>query len=348
MEGVPNDGTPLQEVVQHVPTLQGKPPFPDFIDNTARSDFILCPRKFFYSFIFSLAPAAPSIHLHAGGAFAKGLEVARTAYWEHKQSVGEAKRLGLQAIIKTYGAFVAPPTKQGDKSLENVIKAFDSYMLRYPLDRDIIRPYRTDSGRYMIEFTFAMPTEVLNPSTGQPILYKGRADMIGTVDDQSLWITDEKTATQLGEQWANNWELDSQFTGYIAAARSYGYNVAGALVRGVGLLKTKISHAEAQVYRGTWEVERWWAQLQKDLRRMVAAYKAWDFDYALSKSACNAFGGCSFAPLDKSPNPEKWLNQYRIRVWDPTKPDFGENLLSNPALTQTPNDDIVIDLKELM
>lgn len=343
-----NEGSndrPLQLSV--LPTRHTRPPFPDYVDNSARSDFIKCPTKWMYSFLLSLAGAAPSIHLHAGGAFAKGLEVARRKYWEEGADIGEAKRAGLQAIIAAYGAFVAPATRQGDKSLDGVIRAFDSYMKQYPLDTDPIKPLKTASGRCMIEFTFSIPTEVKNPSTGNPILLTGRSDMIGTIFD-TVCITDEKTTTQLGESWSNQWKLDSQPTTYIFAAKHYGWPVTGALIRGVGLLKTKITHAEVQVFRGQWEIDRWWEQYNKDLRKMVAAYEAFDFDKALDKFQCNAYGGCPFLLLCDSPEPERWLNQYRIRVWNPLAKDFGENLLQNPVITAQPNDDLVIDLKDLM
>lgn len=328
-------------------TLQGKPPFPDIVDNTQRSAFLKCPTSWVRAHCFNLAPASPSIHLHAGGAFARGLEVVRRKFWDEGVEVSEAKRAGLEATIQFYGAFAAPPTRQGDKSLDNVIRALDSYLIRYPVDKDPIKPFRTASGKHMVEFTFSIPTEVKNPSTGNPILYGGRCDMIGDLHG-SLFVTDEKTATQLGENWANNWKLDSQFTGYIHAARTHGHPVAGALIRGVGLLKTKISHAEAQVYRAQWEVDRWWVQLNKDLGRMVQSYSDWDFDLALDKAACNAFGGCQFVPLCESPDPEKWMNLYRIRKWNPLAKDFGENLLENPHLQQAANDTLEIDLKDLM
>jgi hypothetical protein len=300
-----------------------------------------------YSFLFSIAGAAPSVHLHAGGSFARGLEVARKAFWQDGKPVAEAKRDGLQALIQFYGPFVPPETKQGDKSLDNVILAYDSYLQRYPLDKDPIRPFKAADGRYMIEFTFSIPTEVLNPSTGMPILYAGRCDMIGTLYD-SLFVTDEKTATQLGDAWASQWDLESQFTGYIFAAQQHGFPVAGALIRGIGLLKTKITHAEAQLYRKTWEIERWWKQLQRDISRMVQQYNEFDFDMALAKGACAAYGGCSFKILCQSPEPEKWMNQYRIRRWDPRAKDHGENLLETAPLEQKPNDDLSIDFDKLL
>lgn len=343
------------------------PPFPSLVDNTMRGDFIQCPRKWMYSFLHSLAPAAPNVHLHAGGAFAKGLEVARRSFYEHGTTEAEALRAGLEALMVFYGPVEFPPTRSGDKSLDNVIKAFDSYMRRYRLGIDPLHPHVGADGKPMIEFNFSIITEVTNPTcshcgyltnpvtavacvkcsgTLDPILFGGRCDLIGEMH-KVLYVTDEKTASQLGDTWAAQWDLESQFTGYCAAAREYGYPVAGAVVRGIGLLKTKISHAEAIISRAPWQIERWWVQLHRDLRRMVAAYLEGYFDYALSKNACAAYGGCGFKLMCQSPEPERWLNQYRTRVWNPLAKDFGENLLENPLLKEGPNEELSIDLDDL-
>lgn len=324
----------------------GKPPFPDKTDNTMRGEWVRCQTAWLRSFLYCLASPAPNIHLHAGGTFAKGLEVARRSFHDKGSSVPEALRDGLAAIIKTYGNFVPVETKQGDKSLDNVIKAYDAYFQRYPLDTDVLQTFRAADGKLMVEFTFALPTEVKNPSTGDPILYCGRFDRLATRGD-ALFVTDEKTATQLGEQWAAQWDLESQFTGYHYAARQYGYPVAGCTVRGVGLLKTKITFAETTLHKGQWALDRWWEQLHKDLKKMVRAWEDWDFDLALAKGACAAYGGCAYKIMCESPEPERWLNQYRIRKWDPLAQDHGENLLANPALEKQASEDLVIDLDKL-
>lgn len=329
--------------------LREKPPFPDLIDNSSRAAFVKCPRSWMYGYLYSLTGLAPSVHLHAGGAFAKGLEVARKSYWQDGNPVAEAVRDGLGALIQAYGSFVPAPTRTGDKSLENVIRAYDKYLRElYPLDRDLLKPFKGPDDKYMIEFTFAIPTEIKNPSTGQPILYGGRADQIGFMHD-ALWVADEKTTGSLGESWADNWLLDSQFTGYCAAARGHGFPVAGAIVRGMGLLKRSITHQEVMCYRPDWMIDRWWWQLHRDLKRMVAAWEEFEFDYALSKDACASFGGCTFLPMCRSPHPEQWLNQYRIRRWDPLSKDFGEKLLEHPGVENKPgSDDLEINIKDLM
>lgn len=318
-----------------------KLPFPALIDNTMRSDFIGCASKFYWGFIEKLAPITPSIHLHAGGAFAAGLESARRSFYEEGNNESIARRDGLQRLIEFYGPIEAPITRSGDKSLENVIRAYDSYMERYRLGVDPIKPFMVN-GKAMVEFSFAIPLEIKHPVSGDPILYGGRSDMIGVMHD-SLWVTDEKTASALGESWASQWDLDSQFTGYIVAAQLHGYPVAGALVRGVGLLKTKITHQEVHVHRSSWAIERWWQQIHRDVKRMIQSWEEGYWDKALSKSVCAAYGGCPFKMLTEAPEPEQYIPiYYRHRDWNPLAKDSGENLLANPQMQDS--SDVAPDL----
>src|SRR3990172_5087025 len=102
-------------------------------------------------------------------------------------------------------------------------------------------------GEFGIEFSFAAAIpEVKHPETGDPILFCGRFDQLAEYN-KMLFVEDEKTTTSLGEQWRNNWDLDSQFTGYVWGAKQFGLPVVGAIVRGIGLLKTKTTHQEVIV-----------------------------------------------------------------------------------------------------
>lgn len=318
------------------------PPFPELVDNTMRGNYLQCPKRFEWAHIHQLAPMAPSIHLHAGGAFAAGIEVCKRTFYEQGKSAEESLRLGLEALIGFYGPVKAPETKTGDKSCDNVIRAFDSYFTQqYPLGRDLLRPHIAANGKAMLEFTFALPTEVEHPQTGDPILYGGRADAINDFG-QSLMVSDEKTASQLGEQWARKWNLEAQFTGYVRAALQFGIPVAGVVVRGVGLLKTKITHQEALVYRSQWVVDRWWDQLQFEIQDMVDNWKKKRFRYAQHKDVCGAYGGCEFEMLCTSQEPARFVPiHFRKRVWDPMAKDNGEKLLERPELLEQVQEDTI-------
>lgn len=111
--------------------------------------------------------------------------------------------------------------------------------------------------------------------------------------------------------------MRSQFTGYAWAARQSGLPIAGIIVRGISILKTKYDHAQVITYRQPWMIDRWEKQVLRDLTRMEQMWEEGYFDYNLDES-CNGYSGCLFRRVCLSNNPEVWLeNDYERRVWDP-------------------------------
>ena len=291
-----------------------RPLFPPWVDSTMLSTFRSCPRKAFYQYIQHWKPQTDSVHLVAGGAFAKGIEHARKAFFEEGMSREDAGALGLQALIAAYGDFDCPPDSA--KSLERTAGALEFYLDQYPLGQDGATPSTFPGGRLGIEFSFAEPLDVRHPTTGDPILYTGRADMVAEYAG-GQYVFDEKTTSQLGASWPRQWELRSQFTGYVWAAQRTGLNIQGAVVRGISILKTKYDTLQSITYRSPYEIERWYEQVQRDLRRMIRCWEEgywdWDLDHA-----CSEYGGCQFTEVCKSSEPDKWLPmRFTPRVWDP-------------------------------
>lgn len=323
-----------------------RPMFPHTIDSTILAAFRSCPQKAFRAYIQHWKPKEESVHLVAGGAFAKGIEVARRAYFEGVQVVGKtenvfdeatgqykrkvtwdddgptivpgqaevAQELGLAACMVAYGDFECPPDSA--KSLERTVGALEFYYSQYPFGADGATPITFADGRRGIEFSFAEPLDFRHPVTGDPVLYTGRADMIAE-HSNGIYVFDEKTTTQLGATWPRQWELRSQFTGYIWAAQRAGINTNGAWVRGVSILKTKYDTAQTPTYRTPYEIERWYKQVHRDLARMQQCWEEGWWDYDLDH-ACAEYGGCQFQRVCKSSDPEIWLPmQFEQRVWDP-------------------------------
>lgn len=288
-------------------------PFPAAIDSTLMASFRSCPQKAYTEYIRHYKPRIPSIHLHAGGAFARGLEVARRAFYTEGLPAEDAVAIGLSALLKAYGDY-----DSGDhaKSIERMAGAFEYYLTAYPLATDDAQPLLLANGQHAIEFSFAEPLDILHPETGDPIIYCGRSDMIANFAG-GVYIFDDKTATSLGPSWAKQWEMRSQFSGYCWAARQAGIHTNGVLVRGVSILKTKYDHQQAITSRADWELDRWYEQTRKDIHRMIAAWEAGVWDYNLDHS-CAEYGGCIFTQACKSPDPQPWLDLYfERRIWDP-------------------------------
>jgi hypothetical protein len=294
---------------------QIRPMFLHTIDSTMLSAFRSCPRKFELQYLHHWKSSQPNVHLHAGKAFAKGIEVARDVFYVQGKPAAEAEAAGLSALITSYGDFQAPDDSA--KSLERMIGALEFYFFNYPLGADGATPITLPGGRHGIEFSFAEPLEIRHPVTGDPILYTGRSDMIASRYETGVWIYDEKTTSALGATWGRQWEHRSQFTGYTWAARRQGIKTAGCVVRGVSILKTKYDTMEVPTYRSDYEIDRWEQQVNRDLKRMIRLWEEGYWDYNLD-GACTDYGGCTFTSVCKSSNPEDWLpSKFEQKVWDP-------------------------------
>ena len=315
------------------------PTFPHTIDSTILSTYRACSHKAFRQYMEHWKPSEESVHLIAGGAFAKGLEVARSAFFQGRYQRPEvsyslegkrhvawheeacpagdpalAIAHGTAALIAAYGDFQCPP--ESAKSLVRTAGALEFYFSAYPLGEDGADPILLPSGNRAIEFSFAEPLDVRHPVTGDPILYTGRSDMICHFAGGN-YIEDDKTTSSLGASWPRQWEMRSQFTGYTWAARRNGIEVDGCLIRGVSILKTKYDTLQVITNRAGWEVDRWYDQTCRDVERWISEWKRGYYDHSLD-GACTEYGGCAFTTICKSANPESFLPIYfHKRVWDP-------------------------------
>lgn len=318
-----------------------QPMFPHTFDSTMLAAFRSCPQKMFRTYVEHWKPKSESVHLIAGGAFAKGIEVSRRAYYEgvapiwkreiddetrlevtkvcgeQKVEQGDpelAQALGLEALIQAYGNFECP--SDSAKSLERMCGALEFYFERYPFDGDGMDPVTFPDGRRGIEFSFAEPLPINHPVTGMPLLYTGRSDMIANFAG-GQYVVDEKTTSSLGASWSRQWEMRGQFSGYIWSAMKAGLNPQGAIIRGVSILKTKYDTQQAVTYRAPWEIERWLEQSVRDIERAIRSWREGHWDYAMD-GACAEYGGCSMVDICKSPSPESWLPmKFEQRVWSP-------------------------------
>ena len=291
-----------------------RPPFPTVIDSSMMSAWRACRRKIFLEYLEHWKTKNLSVHLHAGKAFARGLEVAREEYYANGVPEHEAIPLGLQALVTAYGDFECPPDSA--KSLERMMGAFEYYFSEYPMGTDTARPSTLPGGKLGIEFSFASPIDIDHPETGEPLLYCGRFDMICDYAG-GRFGEDDKTTSSLGASWPKQWDLRSQFTGYCWGAERAGFPLQGFLVRGVSILKTKYDTMQALTYRPKWMIERWYEQLLRDVARLKAMWETGVFDYSLDH-ACNEYSGCEFRQVCLSQDPDPWLRgSFQRKVWDP-------------------------------
>lgn len=332
--------------------MSDKPELPLYIDSTMRSAFVSCPQKFFREFVQGYRPkGGKSIDLHAGGCFAAATEEVYTQVHVNKRPLADALLVAQARFDAEWGDFEIPEYKKTSKTWDRVWTAVaggagpndEGYFQHYPPLTDHVQPFFDASGKPTFEYTFAIPLEPacdpavydgktacsdstnrdfpLHPS-GSPFLYAGRLDMLGTHMGHVVW-RDEKTSKNnpnTNAHWSEQWDLRSQFIGYTWALQQLGFDCEGGVVRGIGILKEKIGHAEAIKTYSQVVIDRWYEQLRRDLWRIRRAYDEgyWDFNFG---EACTSFGHCMFMRVCQSATPESWLNEFEVRHWNPLHKD---------------------------
>lgn len=316
--------------------------FPEVLDSTLLAAYKSCPRKFWLEYVQHYKPKEPSVHLHAGAAFARGLEVSRNAFycgvaetptvettkidgqiltqlaWKHEKIEPNngplAEALGMGALLAAYGDFQCP--EDSAKSASRMAGALEFYFDNYPLGGDGANPITLANGRRGIEISFAEPLELIHPETGNPLLYCGRLDMAAEYAG-GVFGEDDKTTSSLGASWSKQWDLRSQFTGYCWGLGRMGIPLSGFLVRGVSILKTKFDTQQAITYRAPWQIAEWYEQTVAVIRDMLRDWQAGYWRKVLDH-ACTDFGGCTFRQICLSPEPKDWLDTYfERRMWNP-------------------------------
>ena len=298
-------------------SLKDPTEFPLIWDNTMLAMSGGCPQAANLKFFHHIQPQGNNVNLHAGGAFAKAIETARTIVFKNKQTVAQARISGARELIKTYGDY---DSGDSSKSIDRVLEAFDSYLTQYDPASDHIKPVMIGD-RPMVECSFAHPCDVLHPVTQEPLILTGRYDMLGILEDnpENIFVVDEKTTKALGSTWPKQWTLRSQFMQYTWGSRKDGHKTKGAIVRGVAILKTAITHAEALVYFPEWMIDRWYDNAMQRLELLKWMWQSGRWQYNFD-STCTNYGGCSYKMLCESENPDTWIEPYyTIRKWDPLR-----------------------------
>lgn len=287
--------------------------FPATISPSKLKDFKQCSKLFEYKYVIKRLAVGKAVDLVAGGAFAKGLEVARRQFFEHGRSHDDAIAIGLGYLMAAYG-------NQEDisdwekKPFLRVASAYEAYFERFDMRADPVRPHLFE-GKYGIEFNFAIPLDVKHPETGDPIILRGRADMIGELG-KGLYIVDEKSTLYLGDKWSSKWDLDGQFACYSWAAQQWGFDVRGAIIRGIAFRKAgNADFAEAIIPIEPWKVERWYEQTIRDIERAIQAWKEGYFGYALGYP-CERCEYQDICRIGKESDRMSWLTSSAYRDYE--------------------------------
>ncbi len=304
--------------------------FPHLIDNSIRKVLVKCQKAAHYRYELGLeALDNKRIDLIAGKAFAKGCEVARRMFYLSNYSQDKALQEAVQALHAAYGDFKCPP--ESNKTPDKLAGALIQYFEKFPMQRKTGKvPFLFPDGKLAVEIYFETPLQINHPDDGTPLLYCGNFDaIVEDLDDGGLWVNDEKTTSQMGPKWANQWPLDSQMTGYCYGAqkmlRQYGIDkeIKGAIIGGVAIKKYDNEVARFPTYRPQWMIDRWLIQIHDDLDQWIDAYRGENHNMNLDHSCAYYNNPCEFSPLCLSKQPEKIMEGglYKVNFWNPKERD---------------------------
>lgn len=305
-----------------------KPAFPEAIDNTMRKLLVKCEMAAHYRFEMGLQPIGENrVDLVAGKAFAKGVETARMAYYRDGLAQEAAINAGVQAVFHSYGGYI-PPDKS-NKTAARMAGALGFYFNDHPLPTEELKPFRFPNGKWSVELSFAHDIGIGHPDTGANLKYCGNFDMLALDGQGQAWVVDEKTTSQMGDKWDNQWPLDSQMTGYCWGARKLldevgmkSTPIAGVIINGVAIRLRDYETRRLTLYRQDWEIERWYKQMIRDVNSWKEAYLLGQHDQALDHACAYYLNPCEFSPLCRSRNPERQIEgSYIVKFWNPLKRD---------------------------
>lgn len=305
--------------------MQVIPIFPAVIDNSMRKQLVKCQKSAYYKYELGLRSVdAKRVDLHAGGAFAAGITAARRAFFRDALGPENSRAAGIAALSDFYGDFVCP--KDSNKSKDRMMGALAFYLDKCPLEDEKYLPLEVD-GRLTVEMSFSYPLDISHPD-GSTLRYACNFDMLAQeVGTNRVWVIDEKTGSSLGDKWANQWPLDSQMTGYCWGAQKFleehgltNLEVAGAIINGIAIKKYDYEHGRFWTYRPPWQIDRWLAQLKKDVVEWIIAHEDKSHNMALDHACAFYNNPCEFTQLCQAKNPERLYDgNFVVERWDPTK-----------------------------
>lgn len=294
--------------------MMNKVHFPLVWDNTMVQAFT-CKRHGYLQYMRHWKLLEQSVHLIAGAAYASALERLRNAFFFEHKSADVALEEAVVTLIREYGNF-EPRPDQEKKSWLSCIEALLYYVEKFPLHSEQYKPILLE-GRNSVEFSFVVPLDVLHPESGEPILYSGRADQIVQCSNTgNLFLEDDKTASQLGDSFGRQFDQSGQFSGYVYAAREYGLDIRGILIRGICFYKDRIDHQVVLTYRSENEIKQWKRATEAKIREAILCWQNEYYPENLG-SLCTAYGKCPFNDFCKHQDVDFLRTNFERREWNP-------------------------------
>lgn len=302
------------------------------LDNTKRSCFRSCPRKFFLQHIHGLIPRKGSTALRYGSTWHSTLEFFYRHIMENGWTRdGKALTAGIEAGKATWDKECHKKVFFDDyRSLENCCTSFLEYLNHYSMDENMLQVL-------VPEETFSVPVSLTEK---EKLLYPRLADLSIKFNGQRdlkvklqghKWIIEHKTTGQDLSVQSQRLRRSAQCLGYVWADREQSEDHVEGILVSFHQLSARKSKTTGEYGKPTINFTRS-PQLftDQDLSEWRSSFIAAAADlltcietnnWPMNHDSCYTFGACSYNSLCEQMRPIEELNtqDFIVEHWDVEK-----------------------------
>lgn len=291
------------------------------MDNTKVTEFMRCPRRFFFHYVLGWEPDSSRNDLWFGESVHKAMAVLLL----NMPFQGEEHK--AEVILKAYKAFE------------------ESYRMKFPESTDELHAPKVPSSVFMMlneyvglygnvdQFKVKHVEVAGTVSVGHEFPIHWRIDAVAE-DDRGIFAIEHKTASKLTQQWTAKWSQANQIDTYTHVLNCFypNANVYGVIVNGLVFNKTQrqfqrvpVRKTGADMQAWLWNINHWLSEIDFEYDALSGCNDDAQVMEAFPKQteACSDFFGCPYLPICSSwHNPLREVAQgppigFSTRFWDP-------------------------------
>lgn len=306
------------------------------LDNSKRSTFVACPRKYLLSYIMGLQPRKGKTALRYGSAWHGMMEgyysdIKKNGWGASNISV--ANDFGIEAWKEATDE--AEYFEDDYRSYENCLTAFTEYINEFASDRNDLEVIDTET-MFKIDMNLSGEEKVRYKRVAKNgLFFTGKLDLHVHLSGQD-WIMEFKTTGQSIGVQISRLERTPQLIGYNYAANRIGHEIAGNLVsmHQISSRKSKVTekwgkitikfHRQPHIYTQG-DLDSWRDSFLYTAERIYEAEE--NSFYPMMYDSCYQFGPCQYTQLcsQNKPIDELDTHNFMTRYWNVLKTGHGDS-----------------------
>jgi hypothetical protein len=292
----------------------------DVVDPTKLTEYMRCPRKYFYRYILGWQSEYPNNHLVFGSAWHLSMEhLLREGYTT--DTLYEASKLFVEHYRKYFDSSTDGLFEPKDPS--NALKALANYTLRFQSDSRIYETLWTEIGG------------VVSISSDHVLYFKMDA-ILKDRDTKKILFMDHKTSQKKYYDWGEHWIMSTQMLTYTHVLNCLypKEEIEGGNIRCSFFYKAKDAEFDSALIQkspnqmNSWltRVNKWMNLLEKDKNCLIDEdnpSRSAMHSFPMNDTSCFSFGQkCTYFDLCNSwSNPLQHADEppigIKVERWDP-------------------------------